>query len=736
MRLTLRTLLAYLDDRLAPTNAREIGQKIANSPFATELAERIKEVKRRRRLATADQAKPQIDANLIAEYLDDQLTPELVGKVEQQILSSDALLAEVASAHEVLGLLRDPVPLDARLRDRLYAMDPNGPAEGASQADSHNAMKAANAPAAWKPMDSYSPSRKWSIVVASALGFIWLVAMATDSKLFQGNPPAGMSSGDTDVAAVDDSNNAADPDLIAQNDAKSTESDGRASDSAKASESKPVDSKTADADAKLASDGAPQMPVDSNATKGTEAKQTDTKQPEIPVVAEATESSAKPPETAADDTKMAEPDAGKPPVVAEQPDTEKMPIFLQVDSRTLFVSDTKLKQWRNLMQIPGGDTVIKVVNTVNCGPFLNDEWFGVSESFEVVVRGQNSGWLCRVPGPSLVRLAQPSHQGLQPLSGRMILTADPQAAWDDQNKPVFHLQVGSQPAIITLESATTRVAVEATVQSASPAGAVPVEKDVNPLMLPLESDQTIRLYVIEGSVQLKTPTVEQPVAVPRGNQATWRVLELDSVSSFAVEPAPAVASLPSWALSDPTEDVPEAAAVKSRLIDVLAGVGDPGDLVFPLLKERNPQIGVQAARVLSLTRNVEHLTAALFEPIDESIHRVAIDGLSAIAQSSAEGRTAIQTAIETRLPMAEVEPTMELLLGLSETQKKDPNVARSLMDLLANDRLATRTLAIYRMEQATGDRLGFHPDAEASRRREAVRRWQKYLDRNSGQLLP
>ena len=35
MRLTLRTLLAYVDDRLSPANAREIGQKITNSPFAT-----------------------------------------------------------------------------------------------------------------------------------------------------------------------------------------------------------------------------------------------------------------------------------------------------------------------------------------------------------------------------------------------------------------------------------------------------------------------------------------------------------------------------------------------------------------------------------------------------------------------------------------------------------------------------------------------------------------------------
>jgi anti-sigma factor RsiW len=125
MRLTLRTLLAYLDDRLPPANAREIGQKISNSPFATELVERIRDVKRRRRLATPSRTQPTIDANLIAEYLDDQLTPELVAKVETQILASDAMLAEVASAHEILGLLRDPVSIEPRLTDRLYGLDPH-----------------------------------------------------------------------------------------------------------------------------------------------------------------------------------------------------------------------------------------------------------------------------------------------------------------------------------------------------------------------------------------------------------------------------------------------------------------------------------------------------------------------------------------------------------------------------------------------------------------------------------
>ena len=126
MRLTLRTLLAYQDDRLSAANAKELGQKIAKSPFASELVERIREVKRRRRLAMPDKPVAMIDANLIAEYLDDQLTPELVARLEKEVLASDAMLAEVASAHEILGLLSDPVTVEPRLRDRLYGLDPTG----------------------------------------------------------------------------------------------------------------------------------------------------------------------------------------------------------------------------------------------------------------------------------------------------------------------------------------------------------------------------------------------------------------------------------------------------------------------------------------------------------------------------------------------------------------------------------------------------------------------------------
>ena len=48
MRLTLRTLLAWLDDTLQPAQVREIGSQVAGSPFAQELTDRIHRVTRQR----------------------------------------------------------------------------------------------------------------------------------------------------------------------------------------------------------------------------------------------------------------------------------------------------------------------------------------------------------------------------------------------------------------------------------------------------------------------------------------------------------------------------------------------------------------------------------------------------------------------------------------------------------------------------------------------------------------
>ena len=59
MRLTLRTLLAWLDDTLQPNEVREIGRQVAGSPFAQELSERIHRVTRQRRLSVPSRSGPE-----------------------------------------------------------------------------------------------------------------------------------------------------------------------------------------------------------------------------------------------------------------------------------------------------------------------------------------------------------------------------------------------------------------------------------------------------------------------------------------------------------------------------------------------------------------------------------------------------------------------------------------------------------------------------------------------------
>src|SRR5262245_42123267 len=120
MRLTLRTLLAYLDDTLEASATKEIGQKLAETPAAQELVSRIKEITRRSRVTSPPLAGDDIDPNMLAEYLDNLLPPDTVAQLESRCLESDVHLAEAAACHQVLTLIGQPAGVSNDMRQRMY----------------------------------------------------------------------------------------------------------------------------------------------------------------------------------------------------------------------------------------------------------------------------------------------------------------------------------------------------------------------------------------------------------------------------------------------------------------------------------------------------------------------------------------------------------------------------------------------------------------------------------------
>jgi len=122
MRLTVRTLLAYLDDVLEPADADELGKKIEESEFARGLVHRIRASIGKIRLGAPDVSDTSQggNPNEVAEFLDNTLDPDIVPEFERSCLDFDERLAETAACHQILTLvLGEPARLSPTMRGRV-----------------------------------------------------------------------------------------------------------------------------------------------------------------------------------------------------------------------------------------------------------------------------------------------------------------------------------------------------------------------------------------------------------------------------------------------------------------------------------------------------------------------------------------------------------------------------------------------------------------------------------------
>ncbi len=126
LRLTLRTLLTYLDDALKhPDDVKGMGEKIAESERARELIDRIQKSIRRRGLSVPPLTggSKYDDANTVAEYLDNELSADQIEEFERHCLEAESHLADVAACHQILSLVEvEPAHVPPTARQRMYRL--------------------------------------------------------------------------------------------------------------------------------------------------------------------------------------------------------------------------------------------------------------------------------------------------------------------------------------------------------------------------------------------------------------------------------------------------------------------------------------------------------------------------------------------------------------------------------------------------------------------------------------
>ncbi len=773
MRLTLRTLLAYLDDLLEPAQAKEIGEKIAESSVASSLVSRIRDVMRRRRLTapSLSGSGSGIDPNTVAEYLDNSLSPEAVADVEKVCLDSDVHLAEVAACHQILTLvLGEPVEITPEIRERMYALGIVAPTKaveangstaaavvapgvieplkiGDSVSDILNQAEPADAPATRQVVaesvvaasavpDYLRPTPVWKralpYVVVAGLAAVWGATFLA-SPFFKPAPR-----GTPATPAVVNRRVVANPAAPGANG------------SVVADAEKPAPGATAGP----AQFPPGEQPAATPATAGEPAAEVAA----MPKVGARRVVGGTPPPDAPEDDAPAD---SAPPAVAvnkkplsEPIDDGDMPAKPEVaaaDAGRFAKKHTAVKAAGRPVPEEGAAEALPLTPALKA-PVVNytsiegvmlhfnpksERWFvmprrsllhpgdivGVPEPFEQVLDIDEGRLEVSVQGGSVLALLPPTAQTacvIEINRGRVVFRTPPATAEPHEAALGLHIHGEVWQLQATAPNTVWGVAVaprepvqfEQELGRAAYDGTIEVAAGV----LRFTDSRQQEIVLRAPTMLLLTPDTRRPADDPAG---IWQVVSL-TVSSGWLEKQVV------------SKDMKNFGKQFEKQFDAKESV----DLAIGgHVDDRRPHLSRLAVQCLGLVSAYPILVDTLQRTEHEEARREAIIALRQWLPAAPENRELLKTELARCFTPANAEIVYRLLWGYNEDAARNPATSRQLVDWLGHDDAAVRELAFYHIKRLTNKTFDYRATGgTAAMRQTSINRWLQHI--KNGGLLP
>ncbi len=749
MRLTLRTMLAFMDEvDLTPEDHQDIGRKIEESEFASNLMHRIRDVTRRMRLAAPKVSGRGmgLDPNTVAEYIDNELPGERVPDFERICLESDVHLAEVACCHQILSIvLREAAEVDPHLRRRMYLIIDQAEGRSAPRRELETATASTMAGAATNGRDeeparssrpklevpeylrSGSRSRFWPYAIAAALAVCLVVVVILASggtehllSLFGGGQagPVAAHSGKDDKAG--------DRREPAQTATTATGAAEKSNDQAGATSVEQNGKSNAADQAKNAT--LPDKNSRESATKTTsvaasDAAKTAARSDASPLTQPIGEPSAVTPAAGNEKPGPTPPlppgDGGNPRVTSTNPPNigPEVPDARPKDSGTEKPAVPAVPANAGHAPAPAADAGDQRV-----GRWVPDQ--------EVLLRlaGGSAEWRRVVPGVAFTTgdklLALPTFRPTVSLAAGVSLALVPESLVEfesiDDGVPVVRLHYGRM-VMMTTGKAGVKVKLALgpiTGNVVFDDADATVAAEVRPFHLPgsdpekVEPGLAISLYGVSGDASW-TP--------PRGEAVK---LHAPAQLVLAAGPVPPTdRELPKWIGAEPIGPI-DARAAKA-LSESLDGQRSVTQVLLEMAGHRREENRSLAARSLALIDEFEPLVSLLSDKDVRSVWPIQIDSLQAALARGPAVAAKVRSAFE-RKSGKDGSDLYRMLWGYSKEDLAN-GAAAKLVEYLDHDTIDFRVLAFHNLHQIVGATFNYRPEQPAASRVQSVRRWREQL---------